>query len=101
MRLISTESLMLESFVDDRKRPKYAILSHAWDEEEIFFADMQQDDLEHVKKDKGCGKLEGTCRQARKDGYDWIWIDSCCIDKSSSAELSEAINAMEAQICYV
>jgi hypothetical protein len=33
------------------------------------------------------------------------WLDSCCIDKTSSAELSEAINSMyrwyqNAQVCY-
>lgn len=37
-------------------------------------------------------------------GYEWIWIDTCCTDKSSSAELSEAVNSMfrwyqEADIC--
>lgn len=35
-----------------------------------------------------------------------MWVDTCCIDKSSSAELSEAINSMfawyrNAKICYV
>ncbi|KAH7364549.1 hypothetical protein BKA65DRAFT_371585, partial [Rhexocercosporidium sp. MPI-PUGE-AT-0058] len=43
--------------------------------------------------------------QALSDGWEWVWIDSCCIDKTSSAELSEAINSMfrwyrEAQVCY-
>ena len=40
-----------------------------------------------------------------KDGLSHAWIDTCCIDKSSSAELSEAINSMYtwyevAQVCY-
>lgn len=33
---------------------------------------------------------------ARELGFDYIWIDSCCIDQKSSAELSEAINSMYA-----
>ncbi|KAI6138370.1 hypothetical protein BKA82DRAFT_58501, partial [Pisolithus tinctorius] len=42
---------------------------------------------------------------AVKDGYEWLWIDTCCIDKRSSSELSEAINSMfrwyrDAQVCY-
>ncbi|KAI6022259.1 hypothetical protein BKA83DRAFT_53929, partial [Pisolithus microcarpus] len=46
-----------------------------------------------------------TCEQARKDGYEWLWIDTRCIDKRSSAELSEAINSMyrwyqDAKVCY-
>ena len=43
---------------------------------------------------------------ARENGYDYIWIDSCCIDKSpSSVEVSDAINSMYkwyslAAVCY-
>lgn len=51
-------------------------------------------------------KIKGCCRVARDAGYRLVWIDSCCIDKTSSAELSEAINSMyewyrEADVCYV
>ncbi|KAI1797134.1 heterokaryon incompatibility protein-domain-containing protein [Ganoderma leucocontextum] len=51
-------------------------------------------------------KVRRACAVARADGYELIWIDSCCIDKSSSAELSEAINSMynwyrHAKVCYV
>jgi hypothetical protein len=51
-------------------------------------------------------KIDGCCAQALKDCLDYVWIDTCCIDKSSSAELSEAINSMfawyeRAQVCYV
>ncbi|KAI0672216.1 heterokaryon incompatibility protein-domain-containing protein, partial [Trametes maxima] len=51
-------------------------------------------------------KIRRVCEVARGDGYDLVWIDSCCIDKSSSEELSEAINSMYqwyslADICYV
>ena len=51
-------------------------------------------------------KLDGCCVQATKDGHSYVWIDTICIDKSSSAELSEAINSMykwyaDAQDCYV
>lgn len=51
-------------------------------------------------------KIKGICMVAREAGYRLIWIDSCCIDKSSSAELSEAINSMFewyklSDVCYV
>jgi len=51
-------------------------------------------------------KINGCCKQAIKDRYDYVWIDTCCIDKSSSAELSEAINSMfrwyrNSEVCYI
>jgi heterokaryon incompatibility protein (HET) len=54
----------------------------------------------------GFKKVQGACSLAHSQGYMWIWIDTCCIDKSNSAELTEAINSMfryyqEAEVCYV
>ena len=51
-------------------------------------------------------KIRRCCEIAERDGYEWIWIDSCCIDKTSSTELSEAINSMFnwyalSEVCYV
>jgi hypothetical protein len=62
--------------------------------------------VEALHKKKGYEKVLQTCRLAKSRGHDWVWIDTCCIDKSSSAELSEAINSMFAyyrnsQVCYV
>ncbi|KAF1828933.1 HET-domain-containing protein, partial [Decorospora gaudefroyi] len=90
MRLLHSRTLELKSFVDDI--PPYAILSHCWGEEEVVFADLA--DLELAKKKKGFMKIEKTCELAVQAGFDYVWIDTCCIDKSSSAELSEAINSM-------
>jgi hypothetical protein len=42
----------------------------------------------------GYRKLEACCKVALENGYEYVWCDTCCIDKSSSAELSEAINSM-------
>jgi hypothetical protein len=54
----------------------------------------------------GYGKIRFCGEQARRDGFQYFWIDTCCIDKSSSAELQEAINSMfrwyrDAVKCYV
>ena len=43
---------------------------------------------------QGFEKIERSRQQAKADGHDWIWVDTCCIDKTSSADLSEAINSM-------
>ncbi|KAF2849076.1 hypothetical protein T440DRAFT_356011, partial [Plenodomus tracheiphilus IPT5] len=51
-------------------------------------------------------KVEGFCNLAAVEGFTYCWIDTCSIDKSSSAELSEAINSMfsyyqDSDACYV
>ncbi|RFU23738.1 hypothetical protein B7463_g12601, partial [Scytalidium lignicola] len=52
----------------------------------------------------GYAKIERTCERALADGLEYVWIDTCCIDKTSSAELSEAINSMlrwyHNAVCY-
>jgi hypothetical protein len=71
--------------------PPYAILSHTWNEEEVTFRDM----IEGTGKDKrGYAKIRLVARLTRLDGLEHFWIDTCCIDKSSRAELSEALNSM-------
>jgi hypothetical protein len=42
----------------------------------------------------------------RRQTVSWVWVDTCCINKSSSSELQEAINSMfswykSAPECYV
>ena len=102
MRLLNSDSLELFEFFDENI-PQYVILSHTWGQDEITFQDIQNP--EKAKLKKGFRKLEGCCKKAQSDGFQWVWIDTCCIDKSSSAELSEAINSMyqwymRSQICY-
>ena len=93
MRLLNADSLRLEFFLG-LDIPEYAILSHTWGEEEVLFEDMHDPARPLPTQKNGFAKLEGSCAQARRDGYKYIWIDTCCIDKSSSAELSESINSM-------
>ncbi len=105
MRLVNTHTLKLEEIPDDQARPSYAILSHTWgaDDDEISFRDIQQGFVE--KPGNGHFKFVQCCRQAKIDGLEYVWIDTCCINKDSSTELSEAINSMyqwykDAAICY-
>lgn len=88
-----------------RDIPPYAILSHTWgpDQEELTIQDV----LEGGGKSKSeYRKLTFCGKQAAKDSLEWFWVDTCCINKSSSAELTEAINSMfrwyaNAAKCYV
>ncbi|KAL4893779.1 heterokaryon incompatibility protein-domain-containing protein [Aspergillus ambiguus] len=101
MRLIQTFSIQQIEFLPD-DIPRYAILSHTWAEGEVLLSDIEKG----TAQDKaGWEKVSRACKQASSNGYEYIWIDTCCIDKSSSAELSEAINSMyvwyqNAAICY-
>ncbi|KAJ9142509.1 HET domain-containing protein [Pleurostoma richardsiae] len=102
MRLLDVESRELEEFVDETVVPPYAILSHRWEDDEVLFQDLARGTAAHKK---GYQKLYNFCLVAQKEGFLYAWIDTCCIDKSSSAELSEAINSMfrwyqQADTCF-
>lgn len=104
MRLINVHTLKLECF-PGKEKPPYVILSHTWGstEEEVSFIDFQ--DLAVSHKKVGFRKIALMCSEAKATGIDYAWADTCCIDKSSSSEQSEAINSMfrwysDAKICY-
>lgn len=108
IRLIDTSTLRL-ILVVGKDPPKYATLSHTWDSSgEISFQEMMaiNENPHHPAKQKpGYLKIVHTCQMARSHGISHAWVDTCCIDKTSSAELGEAINTMyrwyqEAQVCY-
>ncbi|KAH7381555.1 hypothetical protein BKA66DRAFT_512449 [Pyrenochaeta sp. MPI-SDFR-AT-0127] len=106
MRLLRVEAENNFSLVEytGRHTPQYAILSHTWgaDHEEVTFKDF----LEGTAKSKaGYRKLTFCGGQAAKHGLQFFWVDTCCIDKSSSTELAEAINSMfqwyqQAEMCF-
>ncbi|KAH6644333.1 heterokaryon incompatibility protein-domain-containing protein [Boeremia exigua] len=112
MWLINVETRKLECFNDERDLPLYAILSHTWTNTEItmqMYRDLPEDrsrQYGYIQISRGYDKIDRSCQQARADGLPYLWVDTCCIDKTSSAELSEAINSMfrwyqGAVICYV
>ncbi|THU96027.1 HET-domain-containing protein [Dendrothele bispora CBS 962.96] len=101
MRLINTTTLQVVEFLSIDV-PPYAILSHTWGNEEVTFRDMMlrlTEDLAveastRIEQKAGFIKIQKSCEIAKRDGFEYIWNDTCCIDKESSAELSEAINSM-------
>ena len=104
MRLLHTKSLQLLTFYDEGI-PPYAILSHTWgkSEEEVTLQNLNDP---RIRSQNRFSKIKSCCELAASESLDFVWIDTCCIDKSSSAELSEAINSMFAwyknsQVCYV
>lgn len=102
MWLLNTATYELHYCVSETEQ-KYAILSHTWGEEEVLFQDMKTN---AAREKKGWAKITGACLKASEDNYTYLWVDTVCINKESSAELSEAINSMwlyyyNANVCYV
>lgn len=108
MWLLTTDRAELVLY---REPPEvYAILSHVWRAEEQSFQEL----FAIIQECKAAGenprdyvddKIRKCCQWAEAHGFKLLWMDSCCIDKSSSAELSEAINSMfmwykQATVCY-
>ncbi|KAH9936836.1 HET-domain-containing protein [Epithele typhae] len=115
MWLLNTNRAELHFFSDPSSvLGGYATLSHTWSRSEArpeqTFQDLQaifqrcategKNPRDHVSD-----KIRNCCLVAERDGYEWVWVDTCCIDKTSSAELSEAINSMFnwyvlSEVCY-
>ena len=131
MRLINVQTLEMEEFDRFDMNPEYAILSHMWSKTEVLFKDYQEAYKESrpidtgkgmipwkyllrpeeykVSKDTGWGKIAWACREARENGNrgraDYLWVDTCCINKNIANEESEAFSLMAqwyggAKVCY-
>ncbi len=107
MRLLKLEANGDFSLTNDITHPTmpYAILSHTWgeDNEEVTFENLKDGS---GKTKNGYKKLRFCGQQAARDGLQYFWVDTCCINKSRDSELSEALNCMfrwyrNATICYV
>ncbi|KAK6841516.1 hypothetical protein PG989_009935 [Apiospora arundinis] len=104
MRLLYIETLELQEF-NESDVPDYAILSHTWGKEEVSFEDMVKPTPD-VRNKAGFHKIQDFASMAARHDFEYIWVDTGCIRKDSSSELSEAINSMyawyrRARRCYV
>jgi hypothetical protein len=108
MRLLRANkdgSFGLESF-SENEAPPFAILSHTWNanpDDEIKLQDVK--DGTYATK-IGSQKLLFCSKQAKHDGLQYFWVDTCCIDQTNHVELTESINSMfrwyqKAAKCYV
>lgn len=110
MRLLSTLEWKFSEFYrgPGDAMPRYAILSHRWEQDEFTYQEallhsINPSALQH--HGRGLRKILEFRRLAAAAEFDWVWIDTCCIDKSSSAELTEAINSMfnwyrQSRMCF-
>ena len=111
MYLINVNTLKLELFYGEGQAiPPYAILSHTWGLEasELSFGDLcgMDGDIEKLRAEIDRTKLLGCCKEAKEQaGVQYIWIDTCCIDKGNTVQRDEAINSMfrwyqQAKVCF-
>ncbi|KAJ2898044.1 het domain [Zalerion maritima] len=116
MRLLNTHKIQVDEIWADSYVPPYAILSHTWDSEEISLLDIEglhgywessggaNNSIPTTKK-RSFEKIRRAVRTARQHGYKYIWVDTCCIDKTSQEEVSDAVNNnfawyQDAAVCY-
>jgi hypothetical protein len=108
---VEGELLLTDDLVDESALPAYAILSHTWVEgQEVTLQELEAGTYQELKagtyQDKpGYQKIEYCGRQAQRDGLQYFWVDTCCIDKSNNAEYQHAIKSMfrwyqNASMCY-
>jgi hypothetical protein len=93
------------TYFPDNKTPSYAILSHTWeaDNEEVTYKDLMNG---KGSTKNGYRKIQFCGERVKRDGLQYFWVDSCCIDKMNMPELTKAINCMfrwyrDAAKCYV
>lgn len=83
MRLLHVKTYRFKEFLGCAVEP-HAVFSHTWSTEtsdEVTYGDMLKPEVAATKL--GFRKIEHCCRQAEEDGLKWVWIDTCCIDKTS------------------
>lgn len=108
MRLLQNDDKNKFKLTDDLLKdiPPYAILSHTWGPpaDEILYGDIIE--RKDITAKDAYRKLEFCRARSTCDHLQHFWVDTCCINKSSETELSEAIRSMfnwykNAIKCYV
>lgn len=104
MRLLNANTQPLQFKIFYHDLPPYAILSHTWRSGSKEATSQDLGDGTGTDK-PGYHKIKACCDQAVRHGLDYVWIDTCCIDKTDTVELQEAINSMfkwyqQSTACY-
>lgn len=92
MKLLNTRTLQVQQALP--QTPHYATLSGLWDgtSTRSIIPTLAQ--------------KQSACATALRLGLEWVWLQSLCIDYSSSAEISECMNSLfgtlrESAVCLV
>ncbi|KAK1975246.1 heterokaryon incompatibility protein-domain-containing protein [Colletotrichum cereale] len=94
MKLLNCSTFRIEEFFGSLMPKSYVVLSHRWEADEVTYQDVVNNHPKTLERKRGWAKIRATCRVTLKRGHAYAWVDTCCIDKTSSAEASKAINSM-------
>jgi hypothetical protein len=97
IRLLHCKTFQLREFRGDEV-PPYVTLSQTWCPGEVLYEDLAVRDTKipwPPTHKEGWPRIQNSCTLALKDGYEFIWIETCCVDKTNSAERTEEMNS-----CY-
>ncbi|KAI4086567.1 MAG: hypothetical protein L6R37_008406 [Teloschistes peruensis] len=107
IRLLKADSCELPTGqkLQNPQTTSYVIISHAWQEQEVVYEDMPQFKALGGEKSASAAKIRGACRKALDHRFEYLWLDTICIDKKNLTELSMSINSMyrwyqRASICF-
>lgn len=92
MKLLNCITFRIEDFFGSSNLKPYAILSHRWEADEVTYQEVLNP--EELEQKTGWVKIREACRIALSKGYEYVWVDTCCINKQDFTELTEAINSM-------
>lgn len=92
MKLLNTRTLQVHQA--PLQPPRYVALSYTWG------------GTSNESTAPTPAQRQSACTEARRLGLEWVWIDSLCIDSSSTAEISESINSrfrvfQDSAVCLV
>lgn len=89
MCLVEVGTLLLKDCDEPAHRhmSTYAILGHTWSTDGVLLADMQPQNLDATRQKAGYSRVYHASEQAAPDGCTYLCADTCCMVKTSSAEL--------------
>ncbi|OAX37757.1 HET-domain-containing protein [Rhizopogon vinicolor AM-OR11-026] len=71
----------------------YVMLSHKWDDNELRLRDIQDKNVYECNL-VIVAKVQSFCKTARRSGYLWAWVDTCCIDQDNNVEVQHSVQSM-------
>ncbi|KAK4495999.1 hypothetical protein PRZ48_013267 [Zasmidium cellare] len=98
MRLLNVNSLEFCEFYN-RPIPSYVIASHRWasgereEDREATYLEVKEGRSTNTTGFKKVRNFAEYVR-TRIPGVEWLWVDTCCVNKQDAQELTEAINSM-------
>jgi hypothetical protein len=83
MKLVNTQTLKAIEFSDE-SLPPYAVVSQTWNPNNVWLTNYSYLSETIAKAERRTSQLSNL---AKRQGHDWIWLDTCCRSSSANEEL--------------